>query len=291
MFPPRSMLDAATDQTDPGNSRRSPWRVGRLTAPNPSRETLTGTNSYLIGGGPDGCAVIDPGPEDAGHLDRLRVLANRRGGARLILLTHGHQDHAAGAAGLRMRTGARILAFSRDRVPGADGLLPDHTTITLGDTSLTAIHTPGHAADHLCFYLPERKVLFAGDLVAGIGTVFIAPPDGDLEQYLDSLRRVLALPLRRIFPGHGPAVSNPGNLLRGYLRHRAEREAQTLAVLGDNPARGTMEHLLDTVYTNLEPALRPLARLQVEAQLRKLEHDGQVRRIDSADGSWWCRMP
>ena len=282
---------AATNLANPGKSRRSPWRVGRLTAPNPSPETLTGTNSYLVGGGPDGCAIIDPGPEDAGHLDRLRALADRRGGARLILLTHGHHDHAAGAAGLRSRTGARILACSKERVPQADGLLPDQTMISLGDMSLTALHTPGHAADHLCFYCPERKVLFAGDLVAGIGTVFIAPPDGDLGQYLDSLRRVLALPLRRIFPGHGPTVNNPGSLLRGYLRHRAEREAQTLAVLDDDPGGGSMEHLLDTVYANLEPALRPLARLQMEALLRKLEHEGRARRVDAADGPWWRRIP
>jgi len=251
---------------------------------------LTGTNSYLVGGGPEGCAIIDPGPEDAGHLDRLRVLAERRGGARLILLTHSHQDHVAGAAMLRARTGARILAFSRDRVPEADGLVSDQTVISLGDIRMKAIHTPGHAADHLCFHLPERRALFAGDLVAGIGTVFIAPPDGDLGQYLDSLRHVLSLPLRRIYPGHGPTVSNPGNLLRGYLRHRAEREARTLEALGDHPGMGSMDHLLDIVYADLESTRRPFAALQMEALLRKLAHDGRVRRIDSANGTRWRRV-
>lgn len=289
-YPRSDVPDSLVGHGGRGNSRRSPWRVGRLTAPNPSPETLSGTNSYLVGGGPNGCAIIDPGPEDSGHLDRLRVLADRRGGVRSIVLTHGHPDHAAGAVGLRARTGAPILAFSREWVPEADELLPDQTSITLGDTSLTALHTPGHTADHCCLYVPERRVLFAGDLVAGSGTVFIAPPDGDLARYLDSLRRVLALPLRRIYPGHGPVVSNPRNLLRDYLRHRAERESQTLAVLGDNPDTGSMEHLLDTVYADLEPARRPLARLQMEALLRKLEQDGRARRIDAADGPWWLRI-
>ncbi|HEY8282832.1 MAG TPA: MBL fold metallo-hydrolase [Chloroflexota bacterium] len=279
------------DHTDPGGSRRASWRVGRLTAPNPSLETLTGTNSYLVGGGPKGCAIIDPGPDDPGHLDRLRALANRRGGARLILLTHGHHDHVAGAARLRARTGARILAFSRDLVPEADAVLVDQAVIRLGDTTLTALHTPGHAADHLCFHLPARRVLFAGDLVAGVGTVFIAPPDGDLGQYLDSLRRALALSLRRIFPGHGPTVTNPGSLLRGYLEHRAEREAQTLAALDSHESMGTIDDLITAVYADLEPARRTLAALQMRALLRKLEHDGKVRRLDFADGgARWHRV-
>ncbi len=167
-------------------------RVLRVTAPNPSLETLDGTNTYLVGSGSAGCAVIDPGPLNEVHLDRLAHLAKRRGGVQAILITHGHPDHVAGAAALRERTGAPIHAFSRFHVSEADSLLRDGEEILIGGELLTVLRTPGHSADHLCFYLPNRRTLFAGDLVAGRGTIFIAPPDGDLTAYLASLRRVLA---------------------------------------------------------------------------------------------------
>ncbi len=271
--------------------RRLAWRVRKLTAPNPSLETLDGTNSYLIGGGPDGCVVIDPGPADQGHLERLRTLAERRGGARLILLTHGHPDHAAGAERFRELTGARILAFSRERVPMADSLLADQAMIRVGEESLVVFHTPGHSADHLCFQLPRRGVLFAGDLVAGSGTVFIAPPDGDLAQYLTSLRLVRNQALRRVFPGHGPTVTHPWRFLSAYLAHRAEREAQTLAALDRHGGEAKMDDLLADVYTGLDPARRPLAAVQVQALMRKLENAGQVRRGRLPDGGeYWRRI-
>ncbi|HVA91653.1 MAG TPA: MBL fold metallo-hydrolase [Chloroflexota bacterium] len=280
-----------TIEASSAGPHRPTWWVRRLTAPNPSLETLAGTNTYLVGGGPDGCVVIDPGPADHGHLDRVRALGARRGGVRLILLTHSHHDHVAGAALLRDRTGARILAFSRERVPEADSLLADQAVISLGDQSLVALHTPGHSADHLCFHLPQRGVLFAGDLVAGTGTVFIAPPDGDLAQYLASLRLVLKLSLRRVFPGHGPTVTHPARLFREYLVHRAEREVQTLAALSRDGGAATMDDLLDLVYKDVEPGRRPLAALQMQALLRKLEEAGQARRERLSDGGeCWRRI-
>ena len=232
--------------------------------------------------------MIDPGPHDDAHLNYLAELARRRGGARAILITHGHPDHVAGAAALRERTGAPIQGFSRSHVPEVDTLLRDTEKIPIGGGSLVALHTPGHSADHLCFYLAERRILFAGDLVAGQGTVFIAPPDGDLRVYLASLRRVLELSARRIFPGHGPTIVRPGAVLRGYLAHRAEREHQVLTALAGHER--TMDELIDAVYLGIEPTRRRLAALQLRAQLRKLVTEQKIVAWVGADDleRWRC---
>lgn len=249
-------------------------RVLRVLAPNPSLETGAGTNTYLIGAG--GCLIVDPGPAVPAHLERVARLAERRGGVRAILITHAHPDHLAGAAQLRQMTGAPLFTQSQAHVPEADHLLADQDAVEAGTTRLIALHTPGHSADHLCFHDPVRQILFAGDLVAGEGTVFIAPPDGDLAAYLASLQRMLALPLRRIFPGHGPTVRSPHALLRAYLAHRAARERQVLAAL-DAGVRD-MDGLIESVYPGLEHGRRPLAALQLRALLRKLADEGRVDR-------------
>ncbi len=249
-------------------------RVQRITAPNPSIETLDGTNTYLIGSDSGGCLVIDPGPLHEAHLCRVVNLALRRCGVRTILITHGHPDHVAGAAALRERTGAPIRAFSRSHVPDADSLLRDGEDIPIGSDLLTVFHTPGHSADHLCFYLPRRRILFAGDLVAGQGTIFIAPPDGNLTAYLASLRRVQALGVRRVYPGHGPTITRPAKTLRDYLAHRAVREQQVLTALSGHEL--TMDELIDAVYLGIEPARRRLAALQLQALLEKLRSEQRI---------------
>ncbi len=245
-------------------------------------ETGAGTNTYLVGDLVGGCVVVDPGPASDEHLQHVEELARARGGLRAILVTHGHEDHRAGAAQLRTFSAAPLYAGSLECVPDVDQLLYDGATIEIGSTLLEALHTPGHSGDHFCFWLPAAGTLFAGDLVAGEGTVVIAPPDGDMAAYLDSLRRVLALPVRIIYPGHGPVIDRPRSLLEGYVQHRQEREAQIRSALG--VGEHSAEQLIDAVYTTLDDALRPLAAQQITAHLLKLEREGLAVRHETPGG-------
>lgn len=281
-----------------------PDGVELLLAPNPSIMTGPGTNSFLVGGtgdGSAGCAVIDPGPDDDGHLARIAAAAARYGGLNAILITHGHPDHVEGAAHLRALTGAPVLAFSREGVPQADATLADDQVLLVGGRAIRALHTPGHRFDHLCFLLEDSGALFAGDLVAGVGTVVIIPPEGDLLDYLASLRRLRALvgrlpdtesghppdapTLRLILPAHGPEIANPGTLLDEYLAHRQMREDQILAGLAHGPR--TVGALVAAIYAEVDPRLHPMAAQSVTAHLLKLEREGRAAREGSGAGEMW----
>lgn len=266
-----------------------PRGVLHLLAPNPSIMTGPGTNSFIVTSATSGCAVIDPGPDNATHLDALADLAARHGGAQAILITHGHPDHMEGAAGLRERTGAPILAWSHAGVPVVDETLQDDEALELGERTLRVVYTPGHRFDHVCFLLEDARALFAGDLVAGVGTVVIAPPEGDLLDYMASLRRLLALDLSVILPAHGPEIADPSALLEQYLAHREERERQVLAALAAGPAR--IPALVASIYRDVDPQLHPVAALTVEAHLLKLEREERVSRDGAvaAEALWRLR--
>jgi glyoxylase-like metal-dependent hydrolase (beta-lactamase superfamily II) len=231
--------------------------------------------------------VADPGPDDTGHLEAIARAAAGQGGLGAILVTHGHADHAAGAARLRALTGAPVLARSREGVAATDRTLADGERIAVGARTLRALHTPGHRFDHLCFLLEDGGALFAGDLVAGVGTVVIAPPEGDLADYLASLQRLLALEgLRSILPGHGPVVEDGPALLREYVAHRLLREQQVLA--GLQAGLSTISALVARIYADVDPALHPAAGRSVAAHLLKLEREGRVARPAGApeEGPW-----
>lgn len=269
-----------------------PANVSIILAPNPSPMTGPGTNTYLISGA-EGCVVIDPGPEIESHLAAVAQAAQARGGARALLVTHGHPDHMEGAARLRALTGAPIWAYSREGVPVADAELADNALVSLGDQRLRALYTPGHRFDHLCFLLEDSGVVFAGDLVAGAGTVVIAPPHGDLNDYLTSLRRLLALipdELRILAPAHGLTREDAQALLQGYIAHREQREQQLLAALaadagdaGDHPDGQRVAELVARIYTDVAPDLWPVAAYSTLAGLLKLERDGRAQRSQPAD--------
>lgn len=253
-------------------------RVRRLTCPNPGMMTGPGTNTYLVGNGE--VAVIDPGPEHEQHLDA--ILDAAAGGIRWIVATHTHGDHSPNAAGLAARTGAEVVGYC-----AKDGFVPTRTAgdgdvVAGAEFRLRAVHTPGHASNHLCWLLEEENLLFSGDHVMSGSTVVITPPDGDMAEYLESLARVRELRVAAIAPGHGPLIADPDAVLAQYIDHRGAREAaivSALAAMGE----ATIDDIVRAVYVDVPTALHPVARYSVWAHLRKLESAGAVAAADRDD--------
>lgn len=262
--------------------------VRRILAPNPSVMTGPGTNTYLVGRGD--LAVIDPGPDDPRHLERVAEAGAGR--IRWILATHTHSDHSPGSAWLRSETGAEVIGFD-----SRDGFVPD---LTIGDGwslpsagfDLRAVHTPGHASNHLCFLLDDERLLFSGDHVMSGSTVVIAPPDGDMAAYLEALRRVRDLPLAAMAPGHGAVIDDPDAKLAEYLSHRLAREEAIVSALAAAGSAG-VDEIVEAVYVDVPAALHPIARFSVWAHLRKLRTDGQARcsAPDDISSRWAMRSP
>jgi glyoxylase-like metal-dependent hydrolase (beta-lactamase superfamily II) len=241
-------------------------RVVRVLAPNPGIYELEGTNTWIVGEAPS--IVIDPGPDIEPH---LREVSRTAGRVAVIALTHDHPDHAPGAVTLAAMTGASIVAM---RPPPGGERLHDGDLLTAGATTIRAVATPGHATDHVAFWLEPDRALFTGDAVLGRGTSVIDPPEGDLAAYLRSLRRMLELEPRTIFPGHGPTVFRAVGKLEEYLAHREERERQIVAALLDSPR--TIDELVATIYAEYPEDVRPLAARSVLAHLMKLASEGRV---------------
>lgn len=228
--------------------------------------TGPGTNTYVVGSGR--VKVIDPGPDDPEHIEGiLRALASEH--VNRVILTHHHSDHAPGAARLSARTGAPVLAFPEIR---------DGDRFADGGATLEALHTPGHASDHLCFFLHEEEALFSGDLIMSGSTVVIAPPDGDMAAYLRSLDRIRQRQPSRIYPGHGDAIESPAAVIEEYIQHRRARERQVLETLASGPAR--IPDLVSRIYVDVPAALHPLAAQSVYAHLIKLRAEGRVAGSD-----------
>jgi glyoxylase-like metal-dependent hydrolase (beta-lactamase superfamily II) len=254
--------------------------VRRILAPNPGIMTGPGTNTYLVG--IDEIVVIDPGPDDEGHLDAIAGCGGDR--IRWIVCTHTHPDHSPGAAGLRTRTGAEVLAFdSRDGLE-VDGRLADGDVIEATEFVLRAVHTPGHASNHLCFVLEQERMLFSGDHIMDGSTVVISPPDGDMADYLASLERLRSLRprLRSIAPAHGHLIEDPQAKIAEYVEHRLQREAQVLDGLAGR-GTATVAELVADIYTDVPEVLHPMAARSVWAHLRKLASEGRARSKDADD--------
>lgn len=224
-----------------------------IRAPNPGPLTLQGTNTYVVDG-----VVIDPGPNNERHLKSLLSA----GPVKHIVLTHRHSDHAGGAGRLSELTGASILAFGEG--------LEDGTRVA----EFTAVHTPGHSPDHLCFWHATSGILFSGDLIAGAGSILISPPDGDLAAYMASLERILALNPSRILPGHGPEIPEAKAKIEEYLAHRREREARVIAAI--RAGASSVREIADIAYADVPPSMRPYAELAVQAHLVKLDATGST---------------
>lgn len=254
--------------------------VRRVLCGNASAYTFKGTSSYIVGRGK--VAVIDPGPADDAHLAAL-LEAVRGETVTHILVTHSHADHSPLAAALKAATGAETHAYGAVEAAAGEGLrldagidhdfTPDHRMAD-GDAiagdgwTLEALFTPGHMSNHLCFALREEQALFAGDHVMSWATSVIAPPDGHMGQYFESLRKLLGREDQVYHPGHGPSRRDPQPLVRGYLAHRRMREQAILQRLKDGPQ--TVMQIVAALYADVDPRLHGAAALSVRAHLDHL---------------------
>ena len=251
--------------------------VTRVLAPNPSPMTLDGTNTYVIGvAGTGEAIVVDPGPDDRSHLERVEaVLDDRDATVRAVVVTHHHHDHAEAAPAWSRRLRCTLVASSR-RVAGPDGrVVGDGDRVGLADMDVEVVATPGHTDDHVAFRLGSGALL-TGDHVLGRGTSVVAHPDGDLVAYLDSLRRVLDLGPDVLYPGHGPQlVDDPAAVIRYYDAHRRFRERQLLAALANGPR--SPGELVAEIYADVDRQLWPAAQASTRATLAALQAQSRIR--------------
>ena len=253
--------------------------VRRITAPNPGMMTGPGTNAYIVG--TSSLALIDPGPEIESHRDLILKTVGDR--LRWILCTHTHRDHSPGAAALKQATGAEVIGMTappydnQDTAFAPDRIFKHGDVLDCGDFTLRAVHTPGHASNHLCYLFEREKLLFTGDHVMQGSTVVISPPDGDMVAYLKSLESLVALDITLIAPGHGRPIENPHAEAQRLVAHRLQREKKVVdAFAVKNPA--TLDELVPVVYSDVSPKLHGVARRSLHAHLLKLVHDGRVKQ-------------
>lgn len=247
--------------------------VRRVRAHNPGPFTGPGTNTWLLGD-PPALIVIDPGPDDDAHLEAIEK-ALRGAAVGVVLVTHGHADHLALAPRLAARHHARLERF---------GGLADGDVVRVGPVGVTALHTPGHAADHLAFWMPEDRVLFTGDLILGRGSSMVTYPEGDVAAYLRSLERVAELQPRLLFPGHWDPVEDAAGKIREYREHRLARERQLLEEL-EAGGPGSAAELTRRVYAGElgdRQALLQAAEMTLRAHLRKLVEEGRAVEREGA---------
>lgn len=261
--------------------------VRRVLARNPSAFTFTGSGTYIVGEGE--VAVIDPGPADPDHIGAILEATTHETIAQ-ILITHTHLDHSPGAVPLKAATGAPIagcaplvLADSGPRAdagfdPGytPDRVLADGESVAGPGWTLSAVHTPGHTSNHLCFALEEEGALFTGDHVMGWSTTVVAPPDGDMAAYMGSLEKLLARDDRIYYPTHGAPVTEPQRWTRHLIGHRRQREAQILALLAEG--QSSVPAMVERMYAGVDKRLWPAAGRSVLAHLIDLEARGSVTR-------------
>ncbi|GAA2299139.1 MBL fold metallo-hydrolase [Streptomyces hawaiiensis] len=254
-------------------------RAVNVLAPNASAMTLDGTNTWILSEpGSDLAVVVDPGPLDDGHLRRVVATAEQAGKrVALTLLTHGHPDHAEGAARFAELTGTRVRALDPALRMGDEGLAAGDV-ITTGGLELRVVPTPGHTADSLSFHLPADRAVLTGDTVLGRGTTVVAHPDGRLGDYLDSLRRLRSLSVddgvHTVLPGHGPVLEDAQGVVEYYLAHRANRLAQVETAVEDGYRTPTQ--VVAHVYADVDRSLWPAAELSVRAQMDYLEEHGLI---------------
>ena len=286
-IPPKPWPTGASELVEP--------LVRRVLAANPSPFTFTGTQTYIVSKGEgDGCAVIDPGPDEASHVEAL-IAAIGEEPVTAIMCTHTHRDHSPASRALAQRTGAPIIGCAQVATAGEEGpradegfdtdyapdrVLTDGETLSGPGWTLRAIATPGHVSNHLCFALEESGALFTGDHVMGWSTSVIVPPDGDMRDYMESLDKIYEREDRIYYPAHGAPIEKPKQLVRSMIGHRKQRERQIVRLLGEESQ--SVEALVTQMYKGLDPRLVKAAALSVTAHLLDLEKRGMAA-VDDAD--------
>ena len=263
--------------------------VGRVLGLNPGMMTGPGTNTYLVGRRDP--ILIDTGAGVPDYVPLLQHYLDDRGFTQpsRVLLTHRHRDHLGGVEPLRERFRGLRVSKMRHRdagLPEPIDDLRDGEVVQGEGVTLLPVYTPGHASDHLCYYLVEERALFTGDVILGGSTTVIPAADGDLLDYLASLRRLLGLDVRRIYPAHGPVIEDGPGRIREYIEHRMLRERQIIDGLNDHVE--TIPDLVKRIYVDVAPALHPVAALSVESHLKKLarEHRAHEEKLPSQPSRW-----
>lgn len=287
-------MDAAANLlVDYGRVEHVSPLVRRVLAHNPGPFTYTGTGTYIVGHGT--VAIVDPGPDDADHIAAL-LAAVAGETVSHIVVTHTHRDHSPAAPAVKAATGAAIVGCAPlvlddlgpradagfDATYAPDAVLADGDRVAGPGWTLTALRTPGHTSNHLCFALSEERALFSGDHVMGWSTTVVAPPDGDMAAYMASLRLLLDRDDMVYYPTHGTPIAEPQRLVRGLITHRKQREGQILQRLAGGAA--TVPAMVAAMYAQIDPRLHPAAGLSVTAHLIDLSARGQV----VADGDTWA---
>lgn len=269
---------------EPGRPVELARGVTRLVAPNPGMMTGPGTNSYLLG--EQEMAVIDPGPAMHEHVQA--ILGYAAGRLRWVLVTHTHVDHSPAAQALAAATGAELLGRPAPAGRHQDGGFRPARVLGDGDVlkgpgfELEAVHTPGHASNHLCYRHAGLGWLFTGDHIIDGSTVVIDPPDGNMAAYLRSLERLEQMDIRAIAPGHGNLIERPREAIARLIAHRLEREARIARVLAAHPG-GTLAELVRRAYAEVDRSLHPVAERSLLAHLEKLAAESRARR----EGERW----
>jgi glyoxylase-like metal-dependent hydrolase (beta-lactamase superfamily II) len=271
-----------------GELQRLAPNVVRIVASNPSSLTGPGTNTYVIGTGPS-YVVVDPGPDDPVHVARMLAATGSR--VSHVLCTHSHPDHSPGAVAIKAATGARVLGRPapddgyQDDSYRPDASMEDGDVIAVAGASIRALHTPGHASNHVCLLLEPEGWLLTGDHLMGGSTVVILPPDGSMRLYLESLQRLRTLPLTALLPGPGAVMPGPIAEIERVIAHRLQRERKVIEGLASLGGVASLDALVPVVYADTPVRLHPLARYSLLAHLQKLLEERRVAQ-DGDDWAW-----